>query len=102
PVRVEVAPARQRMLAYCSYALLAVGVAASAAAWTWLPFHFGPGLLVVGPLLVLGFVLVEQLTINVDVRGFGWAISFTEIPLILGMLTVPFGIVLAANLLAGL
>lgn len=102
PVRTEVAPVRRRVFACFSFVVLVVGVAVSAATWTWLPFSYGPKLLLVGPLLVVGFLLAEQLTIDVDVRGVGWTISFTEIPLILGLLVAPFGIVLAANLLAGL
>ena len=55
-----------------------------------------------GPLLVVGFLLAEQLAINVDVRsGVAWTISFTEIPLVLGLLVAPFEVVLAAHVVAG-
>ncbi|ATE57474.1 MULTISPECIES: putative bifunctional diguanylate cyclase/phosphodiesterase [Actinosynnema] len=59
-------------------------------------------LLWTGPLLVVGFLLAEQLAINVDVRsGVAWTISFTEIPLVLGLLVAPFEVVLAAHVVAG-
>lgn len=102
PVRAEVSPVRRRVFACFSLVVLATGVLASATTWTWMPLRYSPGLLLIGPLLTLGFFLAEQLTIDVDAKGVGWTISFTEIPLVLGLLTGQFGIVLAANLLAGL
>ncbi|MFI0468740.1 putative bifunctional diguanylate cyclase/phosphodiesterase [Saccharopolyspora sp. 5N102] len=102
PVRAEVDPVRRRMFTGFSFVVLAAGLLASAATSAWLPFHYRSDLLFIGPLLAMGFLLAEQLTIDVDVKRVGWTISFTEIPLILGLLTVPFEVVLAANLLAGL
>ncbi|MGW3467517.1 putative bifunctional diguanylate cyclase/phosphodiesterase [Saccharopolyspora sp. NPDC000995] len=102
PVRAEVDPLRRRTFTGFSFVVLVVGVLASAATSAWLPFQYRPDLLFIGPLLAMGFLLAEQLTIDVDVKRVGWTISFTEIPLILGLLTVPFEVVLAANLLAGL
>jgi hypothetical protein len=102
PVRVEVDPARRRVFTWFSVLVLAGGIAVSLATSVQLPFEYRPDLLIIGPLLALGFLLAEQLTIDVDVKRVGWTISFTEIPLILGLLTVPFEVVLAANLLAGL
>ncbi|WP_190820663.1 putative bifunctional diguanylate cyclase/phosphodiesterase [Saccharopolyspora pogona] len=102
PVRAEVDPVRRRMFTGFSFVVLVVGVLASAATSAWLPFQYRSDLLFIGPLLAMGFLLAEQLTIDVDVKRVGWTISFTEIPLILGLLTVPFEVVLAANLLAGL
>ncbi|CAM06042.1 diguanylate cyclase/phosphodiesterase [Saccharopolyspora erythraea NRRL 2338] len=102
PVRAEVDPVRRRMFTAFSLVVLLTGVAASAATSAWLPFHYSTNLLLIGPLLAMGFLLAEQLTIDVDVKRVGWTISFTEIPLILGLLTAPFEVVLAANLLAGL
>src|SRR5699024_7894464 len=56
----------------------------------------------IGPLLTLGFLLAEQLGINVDVRrGISWTISFTEIPLVVGFFVAPFEVVLGAHLVAG-
>src|SRR5690349_21038167 len=50
----------------------------------------------------VGLLLAEQLAINVDVRsGVAWTISFTEIPLVLGLLVAPFEVVLAAHVVAG-
>ncbi|GAA4620818.1 putative bifunctional diguanylate cyclase/phosphodiesterase [Saccharopolyspora hordei] len=102
PVRPEVDPARRRTFAGFSFAVLLAGVLASALTSAWLPFHYRSDLLFLGPLLAMGFLLAEQLTIDVDVKRVGWTISFTEIPLILALLTVPFEVALAANLLAGL
>ncbi|MDA3649799.1 bifunctional diguanylate cyclase/phosphodiesterase [Saccharopolyspora indica] len=102
PVRPEVDPVRRRMFAGFSFAVLFAGVLASLLASLWLPFHYRSDLLFLGPLLAMGFLLAEQLTIDVDVKRVGWTISFTEIPLILALLTVPFEVALAANLLAGL
>ncbi|GAA2809823.1 bifunctional diguanylate cyclase/phosphodiesterase [Saccharopolyspora taberi] len=102
PVRAEVDPVRRRIFTFFSLAVLVAGVAASAVTSAWLPFQYNSNLLLIGPLLAMGFLLAEQLTIDVDVKRVGWTISFTEIPLILGLLTAPFEVVLAANLLAGL
>ena len=94
--------ARGRTFARFSWLVLLVGVLATVGVGSWLRADFGPELLWIGPLLVLGFLLAEQLTIDVDVRTVGWTISFTEIPLVLGLLTAPFEVVLGAHLLAGL
>ncbi|MDR7302428.1 diguanylate cyclase (GGDEF)-like protein [Haloactinomyces albus] len=91
-----------RVFTRFSLLVLLAGIATSVVTSTWLPAHYGPELLLVGSLLTMGFLLAEQLTIDVDVKGVGWTISFSEIPLVLGLLTVPFEVVLAANLLAGL
>ncbi|KAA5833375.1 bifunctional diguanylate cyclase/phosphodiesterase [Saccharopolyspora hirsuta] len=102
PVRPEVDPARRRAFTGFSFAVLAAGVLASVLTSVWMPFHYRADLLFLGPLLAMGFLLAEQLTIDVDVKRVGWTISFTEIPLILALLTVPFEVALTANLLAGL
>ncbi|GAB3294368.1 putative bifunctional diguanylate cyclase/phosphodiesterase [Parasphingorhabdus pacifica] len=102
PVRVEVDPARRRVFTGFSLFVLATGLLISVATSAWLDFEYGLDLLIAGPLLAIGFLLAEQLTIDVDVKRVGWTISFTEIPLLLGLLTAPFEVVLAANLLAGL
>ncbi|WP_433870335.1 putative bifunctional diguanylate cyclase/phosphodiesterase [Saccharopolyspora sp. CA-218241] len=102
PVRAEVDPVRRRRFTAFSLVVLVAGLLASGATSALVPFHYSTDLLFIGPLLAMGFLLAEQLTIDVDVRRVGWTISFTEIPLILGLLTAPFEVVLAANLLAGL
>ncbi|RRO13008.1 bifunctional diguanylate cyclase/phosphodiesterase [Saccharopolyspora rhizosphaerae] len=102
PVRAEVDPVRRRMFASFSFVVLAAGVLVSLLTAGSLPGRYSPELLFIGPLLAVGFLLAEQLTIDVDVKRVGWTISFTEIPLLLGLLTAPFEVVLAANLLAGL
>ncbi|MEV4647545.1 EAL domain-containing protein [Saccharopolyspora sp. NPDC049357] len=102
PVRAEVDPVRRRMFASFSFVVLAAGVGVSLLTAGGLESRYTPELLFIGPLLAVGFLLAEQLTIDVDVKRVGWTISFTEIPLLLGLLTAPFEVVLAANLLAGL
>ncbi|TDD89652.1 EAL domain-containing protein [Saccharopolyspora karakumensis] len=102
PVRAEVDPVRRRMFATFSFVVLAAGVGVSLLTAGGLESRYTPELLFIGPLLAVGFLLAEQLTIDVDVKRVGWTISFTEIPLLLGLLTAPFEVVLAANLLAGL
>jgi diguanylate cyclase (GGDEF)-like protein len=100
------APTRSTNRAFSVFAglLLVAGVLTAIAVGLWLP-DTSPDvdrLWTTGPLLVIGFLLAEQLAINVDVRsGVAWTISFTEIPLVLGLLVAPFEIVLAAHVVAG-
>ncbi|GAA2782312.1 putative bifunctional diguanylate cyclase/phosphodiesterase [Crossiella cryophila] len=94
--------ARGRAFTRFSLVVLFVGLAAAAAVSWWLPTELDPQLLWIGPLLAAAFLLAEQLTIDVDVRTVGWTISFTEIPLVIGLLVAPFEVVLAAHLVAGL
>jgi diguanylate cyclase (GGDEF)-like protein len=85
-----------------SIVVLVVGlIAAGAVAW-WLPITFHARLLWVAPLLAVGFLLAERLSVNVDVRGeVSWTISFTEIPMVIGILVAPFQVVLVAHVVAG-
>ncbi|MEU4764902.1 EAL domain-containing protein [Actinosynnema sp. NPDC023794] len=99
------APPRSTNRAFSVFAvlLLVAGALSAYLVGTWLP-DTAPDvdLWWTGPLLVIGFLLAEQLAINVDVRsGVAWTISFTEIPLVLGLLVAPFEIVLAAHVVAG-
>lgn len=103
PVRAEVDPERRRLFTVFSLLVLAAGILVSVGTSAWVPSDYSSSdLLLIGPALVIGFLLAEQMTIDVDVKRVGWTISFTEIPLILGLLTAPFEVVLAANLVAGL
>ena len=102
PVRAEVEPQRRRIFLLFSSLLLGAGICASIGTAVWIPSVYSSDLLLIGPLLVIGFLLAEYLSITLDVKRVGWTISFSEIPLILGLLTAPFEVVLAANLLAGL
>jgi diguanylate cyclase (GGDEF)-like protein len=91
----------RRFAAY-SIAVLAFGVLAAGLVSWWQPLHARPQLIWIGLLLTVGFLLAEQLAINVDVRGgVSWTISFTEIPLVIGLFVAPFQVVLAAHLIAG-
>ena len=85
-----------------SLIVLVVGVAAAALMSWWLPLRPTPDMIGTGLLLVLAFLVVEQLSVNIDVRGgISWTISFTEIPLAIGLFVAPFQLVLAAHLIAG-
>nr|WP_020668468.1 EAL domain-containing protein [Amycolatopsis nigrescens] len=97
------ARADERRFRIYTLAVLTFGIiTASAVSW-WLPFEGSANLWWIGPILVLSFLLAEQLGINVDVRsGISWTISFTEIPLVIGFFVAPFEVVLAAHLIAGI
>ncbi|GAB1515517.1 putative bifunctional diguanylate cyclase/phosphodiesterase [Actinophytocola sp. KF-1] len=95
-------PLLDRRFSLFSVLVLVSGAAAAAAVSWWLPFQGGTELIWTGLLLVLGFLVVEQLSVNIDVRGgVSWTISFTEIPLAIGLFVAPFQVVLAAHLIAG-
>jgi diguanylate cyclase (GGDEF)-like protein len=86
-----------------SWVVLALGVIAAATLWTWTPFTFSADLLWVAPLLVVGFIIAEHVAVNVDVRGgVSWTVSFTEIPMAIGILAAPFQVVLLAHVIAGI
>jgi diguanylate cyclase (GGDEF)-like protein len=85
-----------------AYSVLIVGLLAAAAVWWWMPGSWQPANLWLIPVLVVGFLLAEGLAIDVDVReGVSWTISFTEIPMIIGLLVAPFPVVLVAHVIAG-
>jgi hypothetical protein len=95
-------PVPDRRFRVFSVLVLAAGIAAAAGVSWWLPLTGGTELVWTGLLLVLGFLVVEQLSVNIDVRGgVSWTISFTEIPLAIGLFVAPFQVVLAAHLVAG-
>ncbi|MGX7824238.1 putative bifunctional diguanylate cyclase/phosphodiesterase [Actinokineospora sp. 24-640] len=95
----EEAPNRL-FLAFSILILVSAVIVAGLLSW-WLPQPDNQAVWV-GLLLALGFLLAEQLAINVDVRsGVSWSITFCEIPLVIGLFVAPFEVVLAAHLLAG-
>ncbi|GGS22867.1 MULTISPECIES: putative bifunctional diguanylate cyclase/phosphodiesterase [Actinokineospora] len=97
--QAEEAPNRS-FLAFSVLVLVSALVTAGLLSW-WLPQPENQTVWV-GLLLALGFLLAEQLAINVDVRsGVSWSITFCEIPLVIGLFVAPFEVVLAAHLLAG-
>ncbi|GAB2746175.1 EAL domain-containing protein [Salinifilum aidingensis] len=102
PVRSDADPVRRRRFRKFSGAVLGCGLVVAALVSWWLPFHYDGGLFLAAPALFFGFLLAERFTIDVDVRRVGWTISFTEIPLLMGMLVAPFEVVLIANVGAGL
>jgi diguanylate cyclase (GGDEF)-like protein len=86
-----------------SVLVLVVGLLTAVAVSWWLPLTFHPWLFWGAPLVAVAFLLTERLAVNVDVRGgVSWTISFTEIPMVIGLLVVPFQVVLVANIAAGL
>ncbi|GLZ40001.1 bifunctional diguanylate cyclase/phosphodiesterase [Actinokineospora sp. NBRC 105648] len=98
---VEDPAPNRRFLAFSILILVSAITAAALVSWRLAPQE-RPGVIWIGVLLALGFLLAEQLAINVDVRtGVSWTISFSEIPLVIGLFVAPFEVVLAAHLLAG-
>ncbi|TCP53167.1 diguanylate cyclase/phosphodiesterase [Tamaricihabitans halophyticus] len=95
--------ARERRFQKFTAAVVLTAILTALAVSWWLPFEPSPHLWWVGLLLALGFLLAEQLAINVDVRsGLSWTISFTEIPLVIGLFVAPFEVTLLAHLVAGI
>lgn len=95
-------PMLNRRFSIFSVLVLVAGIVAAAGVTWWLPFQGGAELIWTGILLAIGFLVVEQLSVNIDVRGgISWTISFTEIPLAIGLFVAPFPVVLAAHLVAG-
>jgi diguanylate cyclase (GGDEF)-like protein len=95
-------PAMDRRWSAFSVLVLIAGVLGAVLVSWWLPLEPSTGLIGIGVLLVLGFLVVEQLSVNIDVRGgVSWTISFTEIPLAIGLFVAPFQVVLGAHLIAG-
>jgi diguanylate cyclase (GGDEF)-like protein len=102
PVTTPVAARTNSTFRAYSIAVFAGGVIAAALVSWWLPLTFHMSLLWVAPLLVVGFLLAERLAMNIDVRGdVSWTISFTEIPMVVGLLIAPFQVVLVAHVVAG-
>ncbi|ASO18204.1 diguanylate cyclase (GGDEF)-like protein [Actinoalloteichus hoggarensis] len=92
----------QRAFRWFSSGLLTVGLLSSFFVSVMVPGDFGSDLYWTAPLLAVGFLLAERFTIHVDVNRVGWTVSFTEIPLVIGLLIAPFEVVLIAHLLAGM
>jgi diguanylate cyclase (GGDEF)-like protein len=94
------APSR-RFLIFSLTVLVFSLIAAGLVAW-WQPMEPRAEWIWIGLLLCLGFLAAEQLAVNIDVRGgVSWTISFTEIPLVIGLFVAPFQVVLVANVIAG-
>ncbi|HEU5474755.1 MAG TPA: EAL domain-containing protein [Actinophytocola sp.] len=91
----------RRRFAVFSVVVLLFALAAAALVSWWQPMEPDPKWLWIGALLAVGFLLAELLAVNVDARGgVSWTISFTEIPLVIGLFVAPFQVVLAAHLAA--
>lgn len=85
-----------------SIVIAIIAVACSAAMSVWLPFELTTTAAWTGLALLAGFAAAELLSMNVDVRsGVAWTISFTEIPLVIGVMVADFEVVLFAHLIAG-
>jgi diguanylate cyclase (GGDEF)-like protein len=83
-------------------AVLLTGVAASVVLGLVIPGQSSVGLIWLVPVFAAAFLLAEQLTIDTNIRRIDWTISFTEIPLVIGLLVAPFWVVLLAHVVAGL
>jgi diguanylate cyclase (GGDEF)-like protein len=98
---VDETPLVRRFRLY-SVSVVVLGLLAALLVSWWLPPTEHTNLLWTGVLLIAGFLVAEQLAINVDVRsGVSWSISFTEIPLAIGLFVAPFELVLLAHVIAG-
>ncbi|WP_030104487.1 putative bifunctional diguanylate cyclase/phosphodiesterase [Actinoalloteichus caeruleus] len=102
--RTDPRSAHQRAFRFFAFLVFAAGVLASLVVGLsgtgFAPY--GESIWWIGPLLGAGFLLAERFTIHVDVNRVGWTVSFTEIPLVVGLLVAPFEVVLLAHLLAGM
>ncbi|CAM3645944.1 bifunctional diguanylate cyclase/phosphodiesterase [Kibdelosporangium persicum] len=92
-----------RRFRFYSVSVVIIGVLAALLVSWWLPpTDYNSGHIWTGLLLIVGFLVAEQLAVNVDVRsGVSWSISFTEIPLAIGLFVAPFELVLLAHVIAG-
>lgn len=82
--------------------LLVCAIVSSIAVAMVRPFEFTDSTLPVAAAFFAAFVFAELLALNVDVRsGVSWTVSFTEIPLVIGLLLVDFELVLLTHLVAG-
>jgi diguanylate cyclase (GGDEF)-like protein len=98
---VDETPLVRRFRLY-SISVVVLGLLAALLVSWWLPSTTHTNLVWTGVLLIVGFLVAEQLAINVDVRsGVSWSISFTEIPLAIGLFVAPFELVLLAHVIAG-
>ncbi|MQA60415.1 MAG: EAL domain-containing protein [Actinophytocola sp.] len=79
-----------------------VAVACVVAVSVWLPFEFTSATIWIVLGLLAAFAFAERCAINIDVRsGVSWSISFTEVPLVIGLVVADFEVVLVAHLIAG-
>ncbi|TDQ05684.1 putative bifunctional diguanylate cyclase/phosphodiesterase [Labedaea rhizosphaerae] len=101
PVPDEPSDAKRPFLTYSVIVFVIAAAAAVLAAWL-LPDRTVEHPVLTGLALTAGFLVAEQLAVNIDVRtGVSWSISFTEIPLVIGLFVAPFEVVLIAHLVAG-
>ncbi|MGH3625996.1 MAG: putative bifunctional diguanylate cyclase/phosphodiesterase [Sciscionella sp.] len=87
---------------YLAFCLIVVVLAAIAALSVVLvvPVRYHGALAWQGPLLLVGFVLTERFTLELDLRRVDLSISFSEIPLVIGLLIAPFPVVVGAAVVA--
>src|SRR5690606_25265588 len=85
-----------------SWLVMALAVGGAVATALREPLTFTSATIPMAIALLVAFVAAETLAINIDVRsGISWTVSFTEIPLVIGLLVAEFEVVLAAHVLAG-
>ncbi|WP_020499505.1 putative bifunctional diguanylate cyclase/phosphodiesterase [Sciscionella marina] len=89
---------------YRRYSLfvLALGVLGALAQWLTTEVHWSTGQILPALLITAGFLLAEACTTDINVGRIDYTISLTAIPIVIGLYTLPFPIVLAAHLVSGL
>ena len=93
----------ERGFRWFSVLIAVVAAACAVVVSMWLPFQLTPATAWTGLALLAAFAAAELLSMNVDVRsGVAWTISFTEIPLVIGIVVADFEVVLIAHLIAGI
>ena len=101
-ISAQFAPKRIKRQKILSYTVLVAGAALTALLALANPVRIDAGTLALGLLLALGFLLAERLSIDFDVRQVTWNISFVEIPLVLGVVTLPFQVIITAAVAAAI
>jgi diguanylate cyclase (GGDEF)-like protein len=85
-----------------SWLILAFAAAGAVAMALVEPFTFTAATLPTAALFLVAFVAAETLAINIDVRsGISWTVSFTEIPLVVGLMVAEYELILVTHVIAG-
>ncbi|MGH3436362.1 MAG: putative bifunctional diguanylate cyclase/phosphodiesterase [Sciscionella sp.] len=92
---------RPGYLWFCA-AVLTFGLLGSGLTAAWIGTVPQRNVLWIGPLLLVGFLAAERFTIDLNVRRIDWTVSFTEVPLAIGLLVGSFPLVLLVHLVAGI
>src|SRR5690242_12001711 len=92
-------PAGRVMIYAAALALFAVAIVSTELRW----HQLGPRLGLSWPLLVIGFAAAEALCVHLEFRRDAYSLTFSEVPLIIGLIAFPPAYVVLARFLgAGL